>query len=316
MSLATAIQAVELANAGGEEFVVQLSGGEPLMAYDLILELVAYIKTNKIPAILQIQTNGSLITDEVAKFLYANGVAIGVSLDGRPNVNNINRKLTNGSGATNATIAGINTLKKNGIAAGITCVVTEDNVRELPGIVEMAYYLGNIRRIGFDLLREQGRGEKLKPPGAAEVDQAVRATYELADSMKAATRLGIKFSQVERVKVLQKAKEEYKFGHCYAMNGKAAFVDAGGDIYCCSSLIGNPDFYLGNVREGIDQAKAKKIAKFIRKSMNFCTECADFKLCGGGCFARWYGTGTKEAYEGECALKRISIQWATKAGGQ
>ena len=43
-------------------------------------------------------------------------------------------------------------------------------------------------------------------------------------------------------------------------------------------------------------------------SMFFCKQCEDFKLCGGGCFARWYGSGVKEAYLSECVLKQVSIK--------
>ena len=42
-------------------------------------------------------------------------------------------------------------------------------------------------------------------------------------------------------------------------------------------------------------------------------QCEDIKLCGGGCFARWYGSGVKEAYPSECALKRVSIAQIKKA---
>lgn len=312
MTLTTAIQAIALARAGGEPFTLQFSGGEPLLAYDLIRKIVAYLQQEKIPARLQIQTNASLLTTEMAQFFYANKVAIGVSLDGRPSVNDKNRKLKSGAGATYATLAGLNVLKKNGIAAGITCVVTDDNVRELPGIVEMAYYLGNIRRIGFDLLRGQGRGKGLKPPRAEDVKEALTATYSSATSFKAATKIGIKFSQIERVNILKTMQTVEAFGHCYAMNGQAAFVDASGEIYCCSSLIGNPQFHLGNVRTGIEPEKARKIAAKIKEAMNFCTSCKEFKLCGGGCFARWHGTGEKVAFASECALKKVSIKWAAR----
>ena len=91
------------------------------------------------------------------------------------------------------------------------------------------------------------------------------------------------------------------------MNGEAAFIDAKGDIYACSSLVGNKDFYIGNVKNGLDTILVKKVQEQIRTSMFFCKQCEDFKLCGGGCFARWYGSGVKEAYSSECALKRVSI---------
>ncbi|MDD4320092.1 MAG: radical SAM protein [Acidaminococcaceae bacterium] len=303
-------KAIDLAAADGDAFTLQLSGGEPLLNFACIKEITKYVEEKNLPAILQIQTNGSLITDEIAKFLFEHKIAIGVSLDGRPGVNNKLRKFANGKGTTNAMLKGVEILKNNNIAMGVTCVVTDTNVRDLVSIVEMAYYLGNVRRIGFDLLRGQGRGVQLVPPEAEDVRVNVEETYRQAEKMQVALHLPIYFSQIERVKVLQKGGN-YNFGHCYAMNGEAAFVDAKGDIYACSSLMGHKDFYLGNVDIGIDAQLRYNIKARICAAMHFCTACRDFKLCGGGCFARWYGTGQRTQYLGECALKRVSIAWAT-----
>lgn len=308
MSLETAIKAVNLAAQSGEKFVLQFSGGEPLLAFEVLKAIVLYVKEQKIPALMQIQTNASLITQDIAEFLYHNKVGIGISLDGRPAINDQMRLLPNGDGATSKILKGVDILRKQGIAAGITCVVTKDNVKELPGIVDMAYYLGNVRKIGFDLLRGQGRGSKLEAPDGADVENAVSEAYKSAEKFAQLTGVEMKFAQIERVETLKQEKVSC-FGHCYAMNCEAAFVDAVGNIYACSSLVGNPDFYLGDVVKGIDKEIQEKIGSFIKQCMDFCFTCSDFKLCGGGCFARWYGSGCKKAYQGECALKRVSIDW-------
>ena len=93
------------------------------------------------------------LTDKIAQYLYQNKVAIGVSLDGRPTVNNKLRMKRNGYGATGDILKGIEVLRRNNIACGLTCVVTSTNVGVLEGIVDFAYFLGNVRKIGFDILR-------------------------------------------------------------------------------------------------------------------------------------------------------------------
>lgn len=55
-------------------------------------------------------------------------------------------------------------LAEEGIGTGITCVVTDDMVNDLPGIADMAHFYGNVHQVGFDILREQGRGETLHEP--------------------------------------------------------------------------------------------------------------------------------------------------------
>ena len=309
MSVETALAAVKMAASSlpeGEKFIIQFSGGEPLLNFKVLHAVVGYVCENKVPAVLQIQTNGSLLSDKIAKYLFQNKVAIGVSLDGKPKVNDKLRLTKGGKGATEQILHGLEVLKRNNIACGITCVVTADNVNELAGIVEMAYFLGNVRRIGFDLLRGQGRGSGLVPPTEIEMAQAMEQVYLRNKLLSKMVGYEIKIAQQERAKFAC-TEECREFGHCYAMNGEAAFVEASGKIYACSSLIGDEEFYIGNVQDGLDVALVNKASSKISKSMSFCKECSDFRQCGGGCFARWYGSGEPVAYKSECALKRSAI---------
>ena len=308
MTIDTAIKALKLTSEMDDKFVLQFTGGEPLLNYECLKQVVEYVVKEKLPAVMQLQTNGSLLNDENANFLYKNKVAIGVSLDGKPQVNDKLRLRADGSGATNDILRGIEVLKRNNIATGITCVVTEDNVGELDGIVEFAYFLGNIRRIGFDLLRGQGRGTGLKPPSAADLALAMKKVHDKSLQMERLTGLKIQVAQVERVNKLAQ-NCDLCFGHCYAMNGEAAFVDPTGEIYACSSLVGDKKFYMGNVFTGINKELQDNVSFDIKRSMNFCRSCKDFALCGGGCFSRWYGSGCRAEYPGECALKRAAIEW-------
>lgn len=306
-----ALAAVDMAAASGEKFVIQFSGGEPLLNFSALQSVVDYVRERKLPAILQLQTNASLLTDKIAQYLYKNKVAIGVSLDGRPCVNDKLRMKKNGYGATGDILKGLEVLRRNNIACGVTCVVTSTNVGVLEGIVDFAYFLGNIRKIGFDILRGQGRGRFLQPPTPEEMQAAMERVYARRDKLTQLTGLRIDIAQEERARILCD-HADLTFGHCYAMNGEAAFVDAKGDIYACSSLVGNNDFYLGNVFTGIEENLLEKTKTFIRKSMQFCCDCDAFKQCGGGCFARWFGCEDKAAYGAECAMKRESIKQLKK----
>lgn len=307
MTETIALAAVRLAAASGEKFVIQFSGGEPLLNFATLQAVVDYVQQEKLPAVLQLQTNGSLLTDKIAKYLYKNKVAIGVSLDGRPSVNDKLRLKKNGYGATGDILKGIDVLRRNNIACGITCVVTSENVNTLEGIVDFAYFLGNIRKIGFDILRAQGRGALLAPPAPEQMQQAMEHVFARRDALAPLTGYKIAIAQEERARILCKHCD-LTFGHCYAMNGEAAFVDAKGDIYACSSLVGKNDFYLGNVFTGLEPTLVAKTQQFIKKSMDFCCKCDAFAQCGGGCFARWYGFEDKAAYGAECAMKRETLK--------
>jgi Arylsulfatase regulator (Fe-S oxidoreductase) len=308
MSLETAVRALDLAAAGGERFILQFSGGEPLLAFDVMKNIIEYIRRRQIPAIMQVQTNASLLSQEIVACLRAARVGIGISLDGRPERNDRLRCLPDGGGTSRLILSGAGLLAAQGVEIGLTCVVSDANVWQLAGVVEMAYYLGNVRCLGFDLLRAQGRGDMLQAAKPADVEQGVRAALEMAEKWTQYTGKSMLMSQVERVQKLTR-KNVQGFAHCHAMKGEAAFVDAQGRIYACSSLVGDEKFRLGDVATGIDQERLEAVTNLIQDSMAFCRQCSYFSLCGGGCFSRWYGSGSCGAYAAECALKQACIKW-------
>lgn len=301
-----ALKAIDMAGKSGTPFILQFTGGEPLLAFETIQAAVAYVETKNYPAILQLQTNASLMTEEIADYLKTHHIAIGVSMDGRPPVNDALRKTKDGSSASEATIRGIRILASKKIAVGITCVVTSANVHFLPGIVQMAYYLGNVRQIGFDLLRCQGKGEGLAPASPADMALAVEQCYKLSLKLERTTGVHIRFSQLEKLRKITSGKA-CAFGQCYAMHGEEAYVTSDGKIYACSSLVGNENFLLGDVWHGMDLQKTKIAGEQIAESMRICRECPKLPSCGGGCFTRWLGRAGKA--EDECVMQRTFAQF-------
>lgn len=316
MSLETAVKAVKMAEASGKTFVLQFSGGEPLLAFHIMRDIIEYVRRQKITAIMQVQTNASLLNQDIVTYLHNARVGIGISLDGRPQVNDELRCLATGAGSCSQILNGVGYLVAQGIGFGITCVVSDTNAEHLSGVVEMAYYLRNARRIGFDLLRAQGRGSSVKPAKAEAIEQGIYHAFQTAERLKKQTGKTMLFSQLERVDTMVKGTMQ-GFSHCHAMNGEAIFVDAQGNLYACSSLAGNERFCLGHVEEGIHEQRWESVRALMQASMVFCHKCNSLPLCGGGCFARWYGSGyTDHAYDGECALKKTSIQWYMEHRGQ
>ncbi|CAA7603228.1 adenosylcobinamide hydrolase [Acididesulfobacillus acetoxydans] len=309
MSLATAIAAVNRAADSGEPFVLQFSGGEPLLSFAVMRDTIQYVRRKRIPALIQVQTNASLLSSQKIAFLRAAQVGIGVSLDGRPGINDRTRRLSSGEGTSRLILGGIEQLARQGVKIGLTCVISEANVSQLAGIVEMAYYLGNVRRLGFDLVRGQGRGSLLQPPAPESIERGLEQALRTAERLGRRSGTTLSIAQLERVKTLAR-RTERGFAHCPALKGEAAFVDAQGNIYACSSLIGEEKFRLGDVAAGIEESRQEAVVTLMQKSMGFCLECSSFSLCGGGCFARWYGAARSgEAYAGECTLKRVFIKW-------
>lgn len=306
MPLVVAVRAIELAAANGA-FVLQFSGGEPLLAFERLRQIAEYVRDRGLPAVMQVQTNGSLITREIAGFFREAAIGVGVSLDGRPAENDRLRRLPSGEGSSGHILRGAAVLAEAGVEIGLTCVVAPENVRKLAGIVEMAAYLGNVRKIGFDLLRPQGQGAGMTSPDAGEVEAGMKQALLARQRLFEQTGRKISFAHEERVESLACQKIEM-FSHCHALSGEALFVAPDGDYYACASLAGYPQFRLGNVRDGLDEARQEAAGQEIRQRMERCFACPSLPLCGGGCFARWYASGADDGCcAPECALKQVFI---------
>ncbi len=308
MSEETALAALHLAGQSGARFILQFSGGEPLLRFPLIRKLVQTVEENHYNAQMQVQTNGSLLTRDMGRWLYAHRVGIGISCDGRREVMDRTRKMKDGGSSSRAAAQAFQNLSEESIGTGITCVVTDDMVEELPGIADMAYFYGNVHQVGFDILREQGRGAALHAPTAEQMTKALEKTAARMDLLRQMTGKHIHFTQEDRVASLAHSGK-YDFPQCYAMNGEAAFVDVHGNIFACSSLMGRERYRLGTAEAGRDPEKVAEVSTFIKEAMHACRSCEYFSLCGGGCFSRWLDKdGHVRQSEAECAMKKFFIK--------
>ena len=307
MTWETARRAIDLA-AAGAPFILQFSGGEPLLALPLLHQIVDYIRTNRIRARMDLQTNGTLLTEETAAFLRCARIGIGVSLDGRPAEHDAHRCYPDGRGSSMDVIAGIQRLAQRGIEIGLTCVVTAENVAELSGVIEMAYYLGNVRRIGFDLLRLQGRGSAVRSAREEDMTRAMEQIFAQNEHLGRLHGYRIAIAQEEQAACLSQRTGD-GFSHCHAMSGAGVHIDAAGRIYACSSFVGDARFLLGDVEHGIDVRRQETVAHEMQRAMAFCRACADFAGCGGACYARRAaGQVNSTTSDVECALKRAAMR--------
>ena len=315
MTWDTARRAIDLVALGGEAFILQFSGGEPLLALPLLTRIVAYVREKKIKARMAVQTNGVLLTEEAVDFLRTSAVGIGVSLDGRPAVHDRKRIHPDGRGSAADVAASIERLARCGVCIGLTCVVTAENVNRLTDVIDMAYFFGNVDRVGFDLLRAQGRGASDALPRESDLATAMREVFARRDALYRLTGRRLAISQEEQARSLAH-RCGGGFSHCHAMNGEGVHVDADGGIYACSSFVGDRRFFLGTVEQGVDLHRQQEVSAMMRQDMAFCRRCPDFAVCGGGCFARWLGLEQQAPCAPECALKRAAAAAVSGKGGR
>lgn len=106
-------------------------GGEPtLMGVDFFKKVVEYQQKygNGRQVSNGLQTNGTLITDEMAELFAKNKFLLGVSLDGPEHIHD-HYRVNVGNGGTHAKVMqGIDRLKKHGVEFNILTLVSQSNV--------------------------------------------------------------------------------------------------------------------------------------------------------------------------------------------
>lgn len=89
-------------------------GGEPLLEFDLIKKAIEYSRKKFMGKEISFSmtTNGTLLTEEIIRFLSKNKVQLVISLDGAKEINDENRVFKNGSGTYDRVIRKIDLIKQ------------------------------------------------------------------------------------------------------------------------------------------------------------------------------------------------------------
>lgn len=315
MEWETAKRAVDIMIGISGEFTIQFAGGEPLLNTDLIEKVIDY--TDGYPVRHQIQTNGTLLTEEMTDLLKKRGIAVGVSLDGLPEINDALRPARDNGSSSQQTLTGIRNLGTAGLRTGLTCVLSDKNIEGLPGLVSLASYLGVVEGISLDPVRPVGRGRNnsigLPDPDIAEY--YLNKALEYADIIAVGGGARIRFREVERIRYLLENGLE-RTGRCYFDTGEALVVTPGGDAYPCPSLTEYPGLFLGNIMDDdFEEELASRIneVRQLIKKPEECLHCDDFSICAGPCPAQIYARQTcGEDTSTECRIRKVFIDYAKR----
>ncbi|WP_373483084.1 radical SAM protein [Acetobacterium sp.] len=304
MDFETAAQTLDLFS--DHTMKIQFAGGEPLLNYPLICRVADYVKAKGYDASFQMQTNGTCITPEIAVGLKKMKIALGVSLDGPPEVNEFTR------GKTREVIAGIQYLADEGIKINLNSVVTSHSVMQLPKLVNFAYYLGNVGGIGLDLLREAGRArdntDTIQKASPEQLQKALKGMVETARELYELTDKKIVIREIHEARQRLKMSPCSK-AYCYASCGRSYVVLPNGDVYPCGSLIDEPAYYMGNVKK----PPLKNVA-IGRAEPEICKICDFYAVCPGGCPSRLLiNDNDGEDRSLDCVLKKTAFEIARKS---
>jgi len=108
-------------------------GGEPTLAgidfFKKFIEFTNKYNTKNVIVNFALQTNGILINEEWAEFLFRNNFLVGISLDGPKDIHNTHRIDVKNSGTFNKVMKAIALFEKFKVQYNILCVVTALSAR-------------------------------------------------------------------------------------------------------------------------------------------------------------------------------------------
>lgn len=294
---------------------VDFFGGEPLLNWKVVKELVAYgrsleEKYNK-KFRFTLTTNGVLINDDVIEFSKKEMHNVVLSLDGRKEVHDRFRKYLSGKGSYDVIVPKFKKMveARNGQGYYIRGTFTHQNVDFTKDILHMA-------DLGFkELSMEPVVSESDDKNALTDEDMPILfEQYELlAKEMLKREKEGRAFNFYHYILNLEKGACIHKRIVGCGSGTEYLAVTPTGDLYPCHQFVNDKEFCMGNVWEGI---KRKDLTcefgccnVYSRKD---CTDCWAKLYCSGGCPANSYhATGdVKGIYEYGCDLFRKRIECA------
>lgn len=294
---------------------VDFFGGEPLMNWQVVKDLVAYArsieKQHDKCFRFTLTTNGMLVDDEVIEFSNREMDNVVMSLDGRKEINDHFRKTAGGVGSFDIIVPKFVKFAK---ARGekdyyIRGTFTHNNPDFMKDIEVML-------DLGFDRLSME---PVVCPPDSPyalteEDKKIVCRQYELlAEKMIERRRAGTPFVFYHYMLDLEHGPCIYKRLSGCGSGTEYMAVTPTGELYPCHQFVGDKDYLMGDVFNGVTNTAVRD--KFKRCNVYSKPECADCwarLYCSGGCAANSYhATGDINGiYSYGCELFKKRMQCA------
>lgn len=294
---------------------VDFFGGEPLMNWDVVKQLVAYARSvekqhNK-NFRFTLTTNGILIDDEIIDFLNKEMSNVVLSLDGRKEVNDHFRRDYAGNGSYDKIVPKFQKLVKARKGKGyyVRGTFTHNNVDFTNDLFHMA-------DLGFTELSME---PVVCPPDDpyALTDEDMPKIFEqyeiLAKEMLKRKKEGRPFTFYHYMLDLKNGPCIYKRITGCGSGTEYMAVTPWGELFPCHQFVGDPKYSLGNIFDGVTNIKIQDEFRSCNAyARPECKDCWARLYCSGGCAANSYhATGSiTGVYKYGCELFKKRIECA------
>ncbi|MBR1832561.1 MAG: radical SAM protein [Ruminiclostridium sp.] len=304
--------ACELAFSRGKGAGFCFFGGEPLLAKDLIYKAIdrcteLSAKTGK-KANYKMTTNGTLLDEAFLERSCSVGMMIGLSFDGL--MQDKSRCFKDGSGSRETVEKNARLLLSRIPNAYAMMTVAPFAVSSYFDSVRYLYSLG-FRRI----IATIAYGNKVSWTDS-DIDLLRSELDRIAEFYTDILLNGVRFyfSPFDS-KITECIKDKNTADHCH-LGFRQMPIDTDGSIYPCTQFVGDKDWYIGNVFDGIDVNRQIVISK--RASMpEECRECELNRRCTNscGCTNRLETGDENKVSPLTCTYERMIIEISDRIAG-
>ena len=301
----------------GDDFLnITFFGGEPLLRMDFIKKTVKFAKSlvkenaprlgKSFELYFTVDTNGTLLTDEIVRYLKKEKFKVTVSLDGPEKKHDIARVAANGKGSFRAIKPFIPALVE--MNAGVVSVLTQQHVKGFADSIKWLFKQG-FKYVG---VAQDFNGKwtgKDFDDLIVEYEKLARFWYR-SKKQHMNIHLGLIQNKVDMLILDMRQKE----AGCF-INSQTIIVAANGNTFPCTRFISsqkNAPYITGNVldeQSGVYKGVfPQKISRFIKNDRKECRDCAIRCRCLAhecGCTS-FYSTGSLDKISPEvCTHERI-----------
>jgi uncharacterized protein len=271
--------------------VVTFFGGEPLLEFRLMKEIVEYSGRKYGRSIqFRMSTNGTLLDKGVINYLEEHDIFFVLSIDGSEEQHNLMRRFVDGKGSYSAAIMHLRDIFNFNPYTIAVSVIVPETIGYVASGVQHLFSKGFryiLQTLDYSARWGKGHIKLLK-------DQYERLSDYYYRSLQAEKK--VYYSPFdERIKT--RAQKSYGKGDLCDLANTQIAIAPSGRLYPCVQFIGTDDeryrkSAIGNVFDGFDSARRCQCVELNYEDKLSCKGCALYGRCATNCgCVNWRATG-------------------------
>ena len=305
-----------IANSGNRRNLeVDFFGGEPLMNWQVVKDLVAYgreqEKIHDKNFRFTLTTNGVLLNDEVLEFVNREMSNVVLSIDGRKEVHDYMRPFRGGQGSYDLIVPKFQKLAESRDQNNyyVRGTFTRNNLDFSEDVLHLA-------DLGFKQISVEPVVAAPEEPYALREEDVpfICEQYDkLAAEMVRRHGTDKDFNFFHFMIDLTGGPCVYKRLSGCGSGTEYLAVTPWGDLYPCHQFVGNEKFLMGNVFDGVTNTELRDEFKCCNVyAKEKCRNCFAKFYCSGGCAANSYNFhgSITDAYDVGCELEKKRVECA------